>query len=79
MIKSFLGFTSSYCSSCPPVKDFLSKQALSGQWLDATIEEDKAIKHEVMTLPTVIFFDESGQEIARANNLGEVRMVLTGD
>ena len=78
-VTKFLGFSSDYCTSCPPVKDFLNQKGMQGEWLDATVEEDKAVEHSVMTLPTVIFYDSMGVEVARANNLGEVRMILTGD
>ena len=38
-IRSYLLFTTPFCSSCPPVKEFVRKLPLEGSMIDATDSE----------------------------------------
>ena len=77
--KSYLLFTTPFCKFCPTVKEFLSSSVkLPGKQLDATQPEgnEKAINFKVYKVPTVIFLDNSGNELARAHSVHEIREVL---
>ena len=73
----YLLFTTKYCTACAPVKKFLEQKQVSGNVVDASEESDLAIKYEVRSVPTVVFFDDSGNEIGRANNVPEARSILS--
>ena len=73
----YLLFTTKYCVACGPVKKFLEQKALEGELVDAVEESDKAIAYGVRSVPTVVFFDDSGNEVGRANNVGDARSILS--
>lgn len=79
MIKSYLLFTTPFCKFCPTVKEFLSTTKLPGKNIDATQEDgnEKAISLRVQSVPTVIFLDNSGNELGRAHSVQEIRDILS--
>mgnify|MGYP002818608593 FL=1 len=66
------------CPNCPSVKEFMKTQGMEGKEIDATSDEgiEEARKYEVMSVPTVLFFDEKGELIGRANNIEEVKRLI---
>jgi hypothetical protein len=78
-IRSYLLFTTPFCSSCPPVKEFVRKLPLEGSLIDATESEggQKAESFGVMSVPTIIFLDENKQEVGRANSVSAIRSILS--
>jgi thioredoxin-related protein len=73
----YLLFTTKYCVACAPVKKFLEQKALKGELVDASENEEAALKYGVRSVPTVVFFDEEGNEFGRANNVSDVRSILS--
>lgn len=71
----YLFFSTPTCIKCPAVKDYLETVSMQGQHVNAATAEglEKARQYNVMSTPTVIIFDESDQEINRAQSLPEVR------
>ena len=78
MAKKFVAFTTPYCGSCGPVKEFLRKTPLQGEFIDASSDDgsEKAVNMGVMGVPTVIFFDDSGEEIGRASSVQTAREII---
>ena len=77
-MKSYKLFYTPMCPKCPKVKDFMGGSELEKEWVDCstTTGLDKAREHNVMAVPTVIFFDSEGKEVARATSLEEVKRVI---
>ena len=63
------------CPNCPPVKDCCTNLPLSGRQIDVDSPEGfaRASNFGVFSAPTVIFFDSSDKEIARAHTASEIR------
>jgi len=78
MIKSYLLFTTPMCPNCPEVKVFMEDVDLAGELVDASKDEGlkKASEHNVMSVPTAIFFDEDRKETARASTVDEIKQLL---
>lgn len=59
------------CPKCPPVKKYINNLPIDGK--DINVDNDsgieQAIVHNVTASPTVIFFDHSGEELFRANDI----------
>ncbi len=77
--KSFLLFTTPFCPSCPAVKAYMSKLSMQGDFVDATQTEGskKAMQYGVVSVPTVVFFDEKRNEVGRAHNVSSIRVMLS--
>lgn len=75
---SYLMFTQESCRNCPPVKDSVYKLALSGITIDASTREGlkEAEKYDVMSTPTVIFFDSEKKELGRANSVDGIKKIV---
>lgn len=72
-------FTRATCPHCPAVKQYLADVALEGTHIDVDTDQglaDAAAKG-VLATPTVIFYDSSNNEIARAHNTTEIESVLS--
>ena len=67
----------SFCPNCPSVKKFMSEQSIPGMLIDASGKDgyDLAKNLNVITVPTVIFFD-GDKEIGRASNVLECEKLL---
>jgi len=78
MLKNFLLFTTKTCPKCPEVKRFMEETGLEGVFVDASTPEglDEARKYSVAQVPTVIFFDENGKIIRKANNIDEIKEIM---
>lgn len=78
---NYLLFTTPTCPSCPPVKALLkeleTKGQVSGEQVDVTNDNgyEKAVNFNISKAPTVVFF-ESGREIGRAHNIGEIKSIV---
>lgn len=71
-------FTRKTCPNCPPVKNFMSKIALSGSEYDVDSEAgfSRASELGIMSSPTVVFFDANGMEILRATNVSDLQKLF---
>jgi len=71
----YLFFSTPTCIKCPAVKDYLETVSMQGEHVNAATPEglDKARKFGVMSTPTVIIFNDSDEEINRAQRLPEIR------
>lgn len=70
-VSSYSFYYRQACPNCPPVNNFIGGLSIPGEALDVDTPEgmDKAIQHQVLASPTVIFFDVQGHEIFRAHNM----------
>lgn len=71
-------FGKSTCPNCPPVKKYLEALSLEGNYINVDTEEglNKAAELGVMAAPTVILFDENGEEAGRAYSVSELSAIL---
>lgn len=78
-IFSYELFTRKTCPNCPPVKDFVLGLSLNGTLVDVDTDEglSKASVRGVFSAPTVIFYDERGEEISRAHNVPDIEEILS--
>ncbi|MBI2676178.1 MAG: thioredoxin family protein [Candidatus Aenigmarchaeota archaeon] len=78
--KTFLAFVSDFCPTCKPFKEALYNTRIKGQILnimdDATGE--RAVRYEIRSLPTAIFFDKERKEIGRAVSISDLRELISG-
>ncbi len=67
---SYTFFYRQACPNCHPVKEYMQHLSIPGNALDVDTPEgmDKAIQHQVLASPTVIFFDVQGHEVFRVHN-----------
>ncbi len=72
-------FTSQYCRNCPPVKNFVSKLSIVGEDIDVSTDLGINVsrKYDIMSTPTVIFFDENDNAICRAYSVEELKKIFT--
>ena len=63
-------FYANRCVNCPPVKEYMEKISLKGETIDASIDLGlfEARKYEVMSTPTVIFFDKNDNIVFTAHS-----------
>lgn len=79
MAKQYLIFTLPSCSKCPGVKKYMEGQGMEGREINASSEEglEKAQEHNVMSTPTVIIFNEAGEELCRGGSIEELQKCLS--
>ena len=72
----FFGKTT--CPNCPPVKNYLAGSGVNGVFVDVDTAEGLARAGEmgVRAAPTVILFNENGDEAGRAYNVNELSAIL---
>lgn len=72
-------FVRDTCPNCPPVKDCCTALPLSGAQINVDSAEglERAAELGILSAPTVVFFDHSGNEIARAHSVKEIRSMTT--
>lgn len=59
-------FTADWCSSCNALKANLSEGDLENvEMVDADKAPDEVVKYGIRSIPTVIVFDEEGEEVER--------------
>lgn len=78
-ISSYELFARKTCPNCPPVKDFVLGLPMKGSVVDVDTEDgfSKAARMGVFSAPTVIFYDERGEEISRAHNVPDIEEILS--
>ncbi|GMO45655.1 MAG: hypothetical protein Pg6C_07650 [Treponemataceae bacterium] len=67
------------CPNCPGVRDYLSATSLAGALIDVDTPDglQKAADNGVFAAPTVIMYDDAGNEIVRALNKTELASALS--
>jgi ribonucleoside-triphosphate reductase len=75
--EKYLLFTRKTCPNCPPVTEYVKDISLAGSRIDVDTEEGLAAarKYGVMASPTVIFLDREEREVARANNVQDLKKI----
>lgn len=68
------------CPNCPPVKKYTAALHIPGDSIDVDTSEgmEMAIQHQVLASPTVIFFNNQGEEVFRAHNTETMEKIFTG-
>lgn len=71
-------FTRATCPHCPAVRQYLADVPLAATQIDVDTDQGlaEAAAKGVLATPTVIFYDDSNNEIARAHNTTEIEAVL---
>ena len=75
---NYILFYSDSCPNCPPVKKYLEDSSLKGELIDAATEAGikKAQKYNIMSVPSVILFDEENNAIGKYNSLAELKEMV---
>lgn len=62
------------CPNCPPVKKFMAELDMPGHTIDVDTKEglSEAGNKGIFSSPTVIFYDEGGNETVRCHNVEEL-------
>ncbi len=78
MITRYKLFTTPTCPGCPAIKEHMKSMTLEGEIFDASTPEgsEEAAKHEIRSVPTVLFFDESNNVVETAQSVKQVQRVL---
>lgn len=78
MIKKFRMFSTPACPNCQLIKQHLETTDLEGDITDCASPEGLGVarEHQVMSVPTVIFYDENDKEISRVTSLADVKKAL---
>jgi len=72
---SYTFFFRTTCPNCPPMKEALGEMNLEGRAMNVDTEEglEEASRYNIFSAPTVVFFNNEGEEIFRTGNHQEVR------
>ena len=66
------------CPHCPSVRQYMANSQTIGK--EIVVDDDAGLAdaalHGVFSTPTVIFYDEEDQEVARAHNVDEIKAIL---
>ena len=75
---SYEFFARTTCPNCPPVKKYLADCILPGTYVDVDTASglEKAASLGVFAAPTVIIYDNLGNEIARAHKAKDLSMIF---
>ncbi|MFP4113319.1 MAG: ribonucleoside triphosphate reductase [Spirochaetota bacterium] len=75
---SYAYFFRAGCPNCPPVREFVEQLGMPGEVVnvDTPAGMQAAITHQVLSTPTVLFFDESGSELARAGSVNQAQRLV---
>ena len=80
MIKSYTIFTTPTCIKCKMLKREMDSMNLGFEKQEVDASTPEGIKllqsFNVMSVPTVIFFDENKKEVSRAHDVDEVEECL---
>jgi len=78
MEKKYKLFTTPTCPNCPAVKEFLREVEMEGEEINAANPDgaQEAAKFGIMSVPTVIFFNNSNEVVATARNLPEIKRIV---
>lgn len=68
-------FTSQFCRNCPPVKDYVKRLNMKGEEIDVSTDIGISLgkQYNIMSTPTVLFFDETGNTIYEAHTVSELK------
>ena len=74
-------FSRKSCPNCPSVREYLKTSVISGKLIDVDTLEglERARQLQILSAPTVVFFDESGTEIGRAQSVKELSEIFEMD
>ena len=75
MIDSYKLFFTQACPNCPKVKEHMNSLNIRGEHLDAGSDQgiQEARKYNIMSVPTVVFFDHNNSEVSRAQSVEEIK------
>jgi predicted DsbA family dithiol-disulfide isomerase len=78
MIKKYMLFFTPMCPKCPKIKEYMNTKDLEKEWVDAATADglEKAREFGVSGVPTIIFFNENGEEVSRATEIEEVKRIV---
>jgi ribonucleoside-triphosphate reductase len=73
-ISAYEFYSRKTCPKCPAVRDYIASSALKGESIDVDTDAGfaKAEARGVRSAPTVILFNASGAEVARAHNTADL-------
>ena len=71
-------FFTPMCPKCPAIKEFMKSVDIKGEFVDAASAEglEQAKKYEVVSVPTILFFNEKNELISTAHDLEEVKRIV---
>lgn len=77
-ITNYMLFYTPTCPKCPNVKEFMKDKGLEKKLVDAATFDglNKAKEFNIMGVPTVVFFDAAGNEVARSGTIEEIQQIL---
>ena len=72
-------FTTPMCPKCPAMKEFMSKQPISGEVINCHTPEGlaEARKYMISSVPMVLFVDDDGTVTKRCGTKEEVMEILS--
>ncbi len=78
-ISNYEFFMRKTCPNCPPVKAYMQDVQYSGTVIDVDTDSGlrAAAEKGVFSAPTVIFYDENGNELGRGHTVEEIKAVLS--
>lgn len=78
LIKKYKLFYADNCPGCPPVKNFLKKVHLAGEEINAGTREgyEEAIRNEITSTPTVLFFNDAGDVVNKAHTPAQIERLM---
>jgi len=73
-ISSYNYFYRKACPNCPPVLNFMNRLPIEGTSIDVDTEEgmSKAISFQVLSTPTVVFFDREGRPLQQSHSVDQL-------
>lgn len=77
-ISAFSYFYRKTCPNCPPVEDFVSRLPIEGTFLDVDTDEgfSQAMNYQVLSTPTVVFFDNEGRPLHHYHSVSQMKELL---
>lgn len=80
-IVSYAYFYRKTCPNCPAVKNYIENIQLPGEFIDVDSEKglEAAKINEVFSVPTVIFSNNKGKEVARGRDVQEVKNIVPAE
>jgi len=77
-ISTYNYFYRKTCPNCPPVKNFMSRLPIEGTSIDVDTEEgmSKAVSYQVLSTPTVGFFDREGRPVRQRHSIAQLSSIF---
>jgi glutaredoxin-related protein len=75
---SYKMFQSDFCRNCPPVKNHVANLDMEGETIDVSTDlgVNLAREYNVMSTPTVLFFNENNVVVGEAHTVSEVDKLM---